>query len=505
MKELSRCHSLIDSNYDNNIFTLLKKCKFVEVTIRGGEYLFIPKKWFHCVETKGRTLGLNYCFKLKEIINNNNSLLQHIKKNIPYKNKFDLVKINYDEFIKENYPDENRTLFLVGDNKFINVVKKPRGNDNYNEYFNLKEAIDYEKFSEKYLYKARQGGSSKYNKIEILSKILNFNNILNDCELENLSSINSAWFTLGKEVSSGLHNDLDDNIMFVAEGEKKILLGSPKCHKYLYVGWTGHNKNINLSRKKLLLKYYDEYIENYDSYEKKIILDYKFDSIYNYLNNIVSLLYLCIKYKIKLKIINNNYCEKYLKLKFDKFYVNTKLNEKHYLDDINNISKIDNDKNYIITNDSLANLEKNMEDISLKYIFDFSDEIKILHNNFLLKNGIKKYDSIEISINDNQNIINDNQNVINDNQNIINEDKILKIKNKDKNLLLFCNNTEYKILLKKKLKNIITIENDDLEILQDENKLIFNLVELYSMINSEKILNFDDNYSHISEISDLFR
>ena len=230
-------YSFIDSinNYKN--FGLIKKCKFMEITLKKNEYLFIPRGWIHCVETKEKTIALNFNFLLKEIKNTNNCLLQHIEKNIPYVNKCDLIKTNYDDFLKENFPENHSpTLFVIGDNKFINIIKKPKCSKNNIEFLTFKEAFEYEKKTGKYLYKGRQTPNSIGDcDFKILSKMINFNNILNESNFEDLTFGNSTWVTLNRGVNSGLHNDHEDNIIYVLDGEKKILLGSPHCCSYLYM------------------------------------------------------------------------------------------------------------------------------------------------------------------------------------------------------------------------------------------------------------------------------
>lgn len=232
--QLSETHSLLNPFDEIYKFRLSKKCKFIEIILKKGDYLFIPRGWYHCVETKEKTIALNYCFILKKNNNKSNNLLSSVEKNKPYKNSCKIIDIEYDDFINKYYTDDNLKSFAIGSNKHISVIKRPYYEVNKFENISLDEALQDEKINSKYIYKGRTYNKDE-KRLEILSKTLNFNNILENAEIEDLSRSNSIWFSLNREINSGLHYDIEDNILYVITGEKRILLACPLNNKYLYL------------------------------------------------------------------------------------------------------------------------------------------------------------------------------------------------------------------------------------------------------------------------------
>ena len=77
--------------------------------------------------------------------------------------------------------------------------------------------------------------------------------------------------------------------------------------------------NYNLIDNKL-----DEYLINYENYEKKIIyhFDIGYGGIGDYIKYFIYLLSICIKNKIQIYLYNKSLIDKYLKLKYEKMYFN---------------------------------------------------------------------------------------------------------------------------------------------------------------------------------------
>jgi hypothetical protein len=234
---ISNIHSLIQTypiNYKE--FSLSNNCKFLYIELCKNEYLFIPKGWYHWIESEPNTIAFSYFINLVNVIPttpviNDNKLINCINKNIPFYSKHieDKFNINYDYFINNfNYTNcggEIRTQ------KYLNIDYKP-----YIEppvFFkttNIKSFFQDKKNLNKHLYVSGQHIYSTTD--EYLKKLPNFNNILNDYIIEN--SNNRVWFNNDKNVNSGLHCDSVDNILYVVCGKKKILLSSPQYKNNLY-------------------------------------------------------------------------------------------------------------------------------------------------------------------------------------------------------------------------------------------------------------------------------
>jgi hypothetical protein len=231
---MTSIHSLIRRDPINyKEFALSNKCKFLYIELCKNEYLFIPKKWYHWIESDPYTLAFSYTVKILNIISNvhDNKLINCINKNIPFYNKHseDKYNINYDTIINNsdniNYNGEISKYKYLS-RKLIPYIESPISF----ETNNIKSFSQDKKNIDKYLYVS---DASMVDKHLEYNNIPNFNNILNDCILKSHSE-NSIWFNFDKNVNSGLHEDYDDNILYVISGKKKVLLTSPQYKNCIY-------------------------------------------------------------------------------------------------------------------------------------------------------------------------------------------------------------------------------------------------------------------------------
>lgn len=382
--DISKNNSIIYSLSEKKEYSLIKKSKIIEVILKKGDYLYIPKYWFHYVDTKEETIALNYSFKLKEVKNDKNKLLKNIINCYPYYSSHreeNLDFKSYEDCMKKLYHDKKYSYpILFGKNRYLNIVKKPhQKNNNSQEYLNLEELINLKINTEICFYKCRSN-ESENEKLEILSTILNFNNIKNDAIIEDISNLNSLWVTFDKEINTGVHYDCCDNIILVLSGEKRILLSHPYNKKYLYITPL-KNLEFNNSLSNLLYKnYLDNYFKDYEKLKKYLVLNFENnDIIDDFIIIFLDLLKKSINNKIKLLCLKNgNKIEEYIDIINEKMFIKNII-----LDNCINIKNLD----------EINNLEENKYYlISSKLFFDIKNNLLIDKNNLPIENilSIKK-------------------------------------------------------------------------------------------------------------------
>ena len=254
IKKITYIHSLIHADPINyKEFPLSNKCKFLYIELCKNEYLFIPKGWYHWIESEPNTIAFSYSIQLQNntpdapLVNDNklqnntpdaplvndNKLQNCINKNIPFHNKHkeDKFNINYDDFI-----NNSENTFYSGeirDNKYLNIDLKPYvETTEFFETTNIKSFFQDKKNLNKHLFIGR--GYMMNLNLEYLKEIPNFNNITNNCTVKTNYYKNGEWINNSKNVNSELHCDAEDNILYVVCGKKKVLITSPTYKHYLY-------------------------------------------------------------------------------------------------------------------------------------------------------------------------------------------------------------------------------------------------------------------------------
>jgi len=239
----------------------------------------------------------------------------------------------------------------------------------------------------------------------------------------------------------------------------------------------------------------DEYLNKYDSFDKIIVFDFKLGA--GGIGDLLKFFMYLINYGIKNNIrvhylINNITIEKYLILKYNKFYIK--------YENMDNIIKITNKDElltiqpniyYLIKPEILYNIFSYDTIIPYEQVFDFSDIVKMNYNKILYINF--KYISIQLRLGDKY--LETDQKYIQclfDTREY-DETKIFKFieENHYKNIIFFCDNQSYKLKIKEKYNNII-ITNCEIGHTSlsntTEKQILDSITEFYIMTNSDKII-----------------
>jgi hypothetical protein len=275
----------------------------------------------------------------------------------------------------------------------------------------------------------------------------------------------------------------------------------------------------------------NEYINNYEKFNKKLIYNFKlgFGGIGDCIKFFMHSLNLSIKYNFQLYyLINNIPVEKYIKLKYPKMYINVDdvINDNtrkiFYIDNDNQISEKNDLNYYYVINPFLFYNSFTYDSISITInideVFEFSNEIIINSKNLLNNNNnnnndnILDYISIHLRLGDKY-LETDKAFVmcINDERQY-NEDNLFKFIeeniNKNKNIIFFCDNNNYKLKIKKKYQNnnFIIIDSDigHTSLLNTTEKQTLDTIsEFYILTNSKEI--YSGSYSGFSIIASKFK
>ena len=218
---------IIDYPINKKLFPNADKVKFIELTLNKNEYVLIPKNWFHWVYTEPKTVAIS--FELRRLEGNkNNILFEHIVKNKYFKNKGLLYDINYNNFIDSILNEEVSALFS-STNDLSPVYK--------NEYFKTFETNKLKNIiliNNKFNYHTYLGAldltsNPSWDSFKVLSHFIDFGNDII------INYMPTLWINLDKRVNSGLHYDGSDRVLYVVEGQKKIMLAPPNEKENLYI------------------------------------------------------------------------------------------------------------------------------------------------------------------------------------------------------------------------------------------------------------------------------
>ena len=239
----------------------------------------------------------------------------------------------------------------------------------------------------------------------------------------------------------------------------------------------------------------EEYINKYDSFEKKIVYNFPlgYGGIGDCIKYFMYTLSICIKNNIRLYYKKNNILiEKYLILKYKKMYINTNdITYSHNID-VNNIPNINVDVYNIIGPVSFYNIYNyNVPLLPIKEVFYFSDEV-ILNSRNLLSIDIRDYISIHLRLGD-MYLETDKSFILAKNDTrIYNEERLFKFiqDNSDKTIIFFCDNNNYRLNIKNLYNNIIITTSDigHTSLSNTSEKQVLDAIsEFYLITNSEKI------------------
>jgi hypothetical protein len=253
---------------------------------------------------------------------------------------------------------------------------------------------------------------------------------------------------------------------------------------------TYYNENDNIIHNKL-----DEYLSNYENYNKKIIyhFDIGYGGIGDYIKYFIYLLSICIKHKIQIYLKNKSLIEKYLKLKYEKMYLNDDTLSIIEIKDLNDIFNIKPDIFYKISpfhmyvcNDFIYNIPLLNETAK---IFYFTNDI-ILYANKLIDSN--QYISIHLRLGDKYLETDKNFIICLEDERKYDENALFNYieTHCNKNLLFFCDNNAYKLKIKSKYPfiKIFNYEIGHTSLINTTETQIFNtIIDFYIISNSQSI------------------
>ena len=240
----------------------------------------------------------------------------------------------------------------------------------------------------------------------------------------------------------------------------------------------------------------DSYINNYDAYDKIVIYVFNVGQggLADYIKFFMFALASCMKNNERLYCRKNNIeIEKYIKLKYDKMYIN----EEH-IKDLGFVKFVNPYTYYSITHyDFCTNINK---------VFYFTDEIKINYK-LLFPLDITNYISIHLRLGD-KFLETDKQYVeCKEDTRLFSEEKLHNFieENYNKNIFFCCDNKEYKLKIKEKYNKIIIINGDIGHVgffNTTKKQVLDTITEFYILTNSEMI--YCTSYSGFSLVASKF-
>lgn len=256
----------------------------------------------------------------------------------------------------------------------------------------------------------------------------------------------------------------------------------------------------------------ENYINNYDTFDKIVVYDFQLcrGGIADCIKYFSYALHLCMKHNIKLYYLKNNIpIEKYLKLKYDKMYIEKEtISESIEIkeEDIPNIKS--NTYNIVHPLIFWHTFSYDNLTIPLEEIFDFVDEIKI-NSKIMLLNNTNDYISIHLRLGDKYLETDSNYIQCITDERSFDEEKLfhfIENKDKNKNIVFFCDNNNYKLKIKNKYNNIIitncNIGHTSLYNTTD-NQVLDTITEFYLLANSKEI--YKTSYSGFPVIASKFK
>lgn len=235
----------------------------------------------------------------------------------------------------------------------------------------------------------------------------------------------------------------------------------------------------------------ENYIKNYDNFTKKIIyhFEYGMGGIGDYFKFFMYALKYCIDNNIRLYLSVKHNLDNYVKLKYDKMYLN--LDNLNYitLNKYKDLEKIDDKNIYkiypFIFYDVQKEVYENAMNCKLDDMFYFTNEITANLLN-------EKYISIHLRLGDKYLETDKNFIVCKDDERKYNEFKLNKFieENKEKNIYFFCDNYSFKKNIKDKYPfiNILDVKIGHTSLLNvTEDEIKNSIIEFYILSKSEKI------------------
>jgi hypothetical protein len=225
----------------------------------------------------------------------------------------------------------------------------------------------------------------------------------------------------------------------------------------------------------------DNYLKNYDLFDKITVYNFEFGygGIGDCIKFFMFVLENCMKNNTRLYYKKNNLeIENFIKLKYDKMYI-----------DEDTISKLEN-VDIVIPQMYYSAINFNYS-ININEVFDFTDEVKI-NSQILFPRDITNYVSIHLRLGDKYLETDMEYIFVKDDVRYFSEERIHQFieENNSKNIFFCCDNNAYKIKIKEKYNNVI-ITNCDIGHTSLSNttkkQVLDGITELYILSNSEMI------------------
>ena len=239
----------------------------------------------------------------------------------------------------------------------------------------------------------------------------------------------------------------------------------------------------------------EDYLNNYDSFKKIIVYDFKQGDggIGDCIKFFMYTLNLCMKYNIKLYyLINNNLLETYLQLKYDKMYIKESNIVEALICNTHDVVNIPDGVYNIVKPCIFYNVYKDETLIMpCQEVFIFSEEVKI-NGCRLNVNNVTNYISIHLRLGDKYLETDHSFVLVKHDERIYNEENIFNFINDNcnKNIIFFCDNQKYKLHIKNKFNNVIILNCDIGHTSLSNatvNQTLDAVTEFYLMTNSEQI------------------
>jgi hypothetical protein len=266
----------------------------------------------------------------------------------------------------------------------------------------------------------------------------------------------------------------------------------------------------NLPDNKLI----ETYLSNYDNYKKKIIFCFHIGigGIGDYIKFFMCLLNFCIEHEIQIYYLQGKtIIEKYIKLKYEKMYIKSEnIPSMIEITNTDNISNMNTTDYYNVFPPCLYRFfEGHLCNITIlneiSKIFYFTHDIELYANKLI---DFDIYTSIHLRLGDKYLETDSNYIQCRDDERAYDENSLFNYieTNRNKNILFFCDNNKYKLMIKNKYP-YVTILNLDIghtSLFNTTEDQVFNTVtEMYILANSQNL--YLASHSGFSQIAAKFK
>ena len=224
--KINNTHSIINSYPIRSNFSLIKNCKFIKVELKEDDFLFIPRGWFHWVETEPNTFAITNEIKYIKPLEDN-LFARIMKKGLPFKGKNNIKKNTDYKEIKEKIISFNYIGSVYSEGKDHSPVNKPI--DKKKSYIVVEKGIEEILESEKY----KEGSFYIIHDSLRLEKFKKYCTIpeIDGIEKNDIIFTTNIWINFDKPITMGMHYDNYDGILSLFSGKKTVYM----CHYNNYM------------------------------------------------------------------------------------------------------------------------------------------------------------------------------------------------------------------------------------------------------------------------------